>query len=331
MENIRIKDLNYAKKAVIESYNIKINKPALKSNPLYSTNLIQVINKKVNVMSKSNTRKSPSINKVKKPNNTLRKELTYSCETKKKNNVSSTTQNRCNPHEIKSPRFFKNSISSPRQISLSSSTNNKSFKEKSSKSSSFYSRTKHTSSSISSNKLNYQTELDYNSIVDKKFYNEACQVGKINLSTKGSKNCSTNRTMNEVGVRNRAVVPNEENNSTLLNSKMNYTAYNFKKPSESVLIEMLDLHYSRCSPEKKKFCIEKSDLEDKRSDLPEKFINEEDKTINLSFNGDSSQDTLLEAFESFYFYIGKEFTPLQTSEKIDRAINSRYNCRKACR
>jgi len=82
MENIRIKDLNYAKKGVIECYNIKNNKPALKSSLLYSTNINPVISKRVNVISKSNTRKSPSINKVKKPNNTLRKELTYSCETK---------------------------------------------------------------------------------------------------------------------------------------------------------------------------------------------------------------------------------------------------------
>jgi len=112
---------------------------------------------------------------------------------------------------------------------------------------------------------------------------------------------------------------------------MNFTSYNFKKPSESVLVEMIDLQYSQCSPERKKICIEKSKLEEKRSDLQEKLMNEEDKTINLSFNRDSSQDTLLEAFECFYYYIGKDFTSLQISEKIDRAINSRYNCRKACR
>jgi hypothetical protein len=337
MENIRIKDLNYAKKGVIESYNIKNNKPALKSSLLYSTNINPVISKRVNVISKSNTRKSPSINKVKKPNNTLRKELTYSCETKRKNILASTSQNKINTHEIKSPRFCKNSINSPgrinspRHISFLNSTTNKSFKEKSSKSSSVYSRTKQTSSSISSNQLNYQTELDLNSIVDKKFYNEACEIGKKNLSTKGSKLSSTNRTINEVGVRNKAVVPNNDNNSTFLNSKMNFTSYNFKKPSESVLVEMIDLQYSQCSPERKKICIEKSKLEEKRSDLQEKLMNEEDKTINLSFNRDSSQDTLLEAFECFYYYIGKDFTSLQISEKIDRAINSRYNCRKACR
>jgi hypothetical protein len=210
------------------------------------------------------------------------------------------------------------------------STNAKSLKEKSSKSSSIYSPTKH-SSKIASNNLNYHTKSDYNSIVDKKFYDEACEIMKKSISNKPSNLSSTNRTNSKAGVRNRTEGPYNNNNSNLFSSSINFATFNDKKPSESVISEMIDSQYSRYSPERKKFYIEKSKLVEKRSDCPEKFMVEEDKTVNLSFNGDFPQEILQEAFESFYYYIGKEFDTLQKSEKIDRAIDSRYNCRKTCR
>ena len=329
MENLRIKDLNYAKKAVNESSNIKTNKSAVKNNSLFPNSNYAEINRKLNVFNKSNAHKSPSKNTERKLKATFRKELTFSCETKKKVISSPTSKIRVNSSSFKSPRFLKNETITCYNNILLSSTNTKYTKGNVSNNSNSYSRTKHSSSSISSKKINNQIKSDYNSIVDKKFYNEACEIGKKNLITKSVKLSSPNR--KEVGGRNKMISPKNEYNSFVYNSKMNFTCTNDKKPSESVLTDMLDLQYSNCSPQRKKFNFEKSNKEEKRSEGPERIILEQDKIINLSFSQEAFQETLLEAFEAFRYYIGNEFLSLQKSEQIDKAIKSLSDNKKSFR
>ena len=117
---------------------------------------------------------------------------------------------------------------------------------------------------IISSRINYQTNLDYNNVADKKFYSDACESGKRNLATVAVKLCSPDRYSYNNLVHKNLHSPKINGNNGNSFSKF-ITSSNDKKPSESVLTELIDSHYTSNSPNRKKNLtdISKSGRKDK--------------------------------------------------------------------
>jgi hypothetical protein len=320
--------LKYHKSDAYLSPIAKNHNQLLKNNYFYPNNISSAINKKYNLPLKPNSPKMTVSKLVKNINAPLKKDITINV----KSNLESgkVPQKKVNTSLSlnKTPKNHTNlTINTNNNLGLS---NDQSRMNRSGNPQSSYSRVKSPTGKISTSRPNLKTELDYNSAADKKFYNDACESGKKNLATISIKLSSPDRyNYNNQLKRNLASPTQNLNNG---NSFSKAIISNEKKPSETILTELIDSHYSGNSPVRKKMAnVDVSKLEDNKSGRKEKQNGDDDKTINLSFTGEIAHETLLESLEAFKYVYEQEFENALVREKCQKCLEALSDKRKSVR
>ena len=201
----------------------------------------------------------------------------------------------------------------------------------------------------------YHTDLDYNYLADKNFYNDANNVVKRNLSSdkftnkKSNSNAFSKVKNNESNMNIYSadtLYSNETNNESALKINKNSNLANSfskeKKKSVGVLGDVLDAQFSINSPSRKKMI--QNEMDQIRSDEfrrkinsnhegnKDKIYNDDEQnnkvTINLSFVGESPQEKFIEALENIMVLLDPIFDRLTLSDKIEKFLENTNDSRR---
>jgi len=331
------------------------------SQKIIPVNITNALKRKFNLPMKSNT--SYLSNHNKKKNQTMLKSPSSTIKNKAVHNVTnSKIMTDDSRNELFSTKSGYNTMTNKPKTPLNNYTNSPGYFNDSRglNRPSSTSKLRSPSSNYSSRCHKYHTDLDFNYLADKKFYNDATNLVKRNLSTDkytSSKKKSINYGKGKTNESNLNVYsgdtmqshetgmdstnkgkfrPDTNNKNAFVNS---FTKD--KKQSEGVLGDLLDSHFSVNSPSRKKIFQNEMD-QIKSDDFRQKVMSKESYkdriyidedhntkvTINLSFVGESPQEKFVEALENIMVLLDPIFDRLTLGEKIEKFLENTNDSRR---
>ena len=305
MEKHKIK-LNFSSTEPSEVSHAETHNKLLKNNYFYPSNINSAINKKFSCVPNKSAGLDNKIRIGKLVKNvnpfTFREKgcSKASILDPEKNAISSFSEHK-STYNFTSVSQGNHLISS-NQIKL----NKSSYTEKAS-----ISQLRSSTGRLLTSQMKYQTDLDLNSVAEKKFYRDACETGKNKLATVSVRLSSPDRYNNLESSKNKKRM----NNINIINASSC-----LKIPSANVLTDLLDSQYSNISSTLKKK-INNHSNEDKN-------YMDDDIDLNLSFIGESCHGILFEAFDTFRCLIEPIYESLNSKEKINKIFEYLDDIRK---